>query len=156
MRKIQLMGAVALMVPFTAIAADTAEIKAGRWEEVMTMTSVTFDGKPVAAGALPGGSNSRFVCISAEESMDPAKHFLSAGQNGKCTPNGMVTSGQIHVIGMCTSDKFDGMIITGEGSYDLSKYHVNAKMSAKMKERPIAITMTVEGRYVGACNGTEG
>jgi hypothetical protein len=67
----------------------------------------------------------------------------------------MITVGQIHLIGRCSSDKFDEMFITGEGSYDLSKYHVNAKMSGKMKQRPIVITMTVEGLHVGACNGTE-
>jgi hypothetical protein len=155
MRKVQLVGLVAVMVPFAAMAADKAEIEAGRWEEVLTMTGMTVGGNPVPTSALPGGSTSRFVCISREEAIDPAKHFLSVGQNGKCTPNGMVVDGQINVIGKCSSDKFDQMLITGEGSYDLSKYHVNAKMTAKLKERPIAITMTVTGRHVGACDGTE-
>ena len=155
MRKTQLIGAVALMVPFAAVAADTPEIKAGRWEEVMTMTSVTVGGNSVPLSALPDGSKSRFVCISPEEAVDPAKHFLSVNENSKCTPNGMVAGGQINVIGQCSSDKFERMIITGHGTYDLSTYDVSAKMTGELKQRPIVITMTVKGRHVGACNGTE-
>ena len=155
MRKNQLIGAVALMVPFAAVAADTPEINAGRWEEVMTMTSVTVGGNSVPLSALPDGSKSRFVCISPEEAIDPAKHFLSVNENSKCTPNGMVAGGQINVIGQCSSDKFERMIITGNGTYDLSTYVVSAKMTGELKQRPIVITMTVKGRRVGACNGTE-
>ena len=155
MRKTQLVGVIALMIPFAAMAADRAEIEAGRWEEVMTMTSVTLGGDPIPMSTFPEGSKSKFVCISPEEASDPAKHFLSVGQNSKCTPNGMVADGRINLIGMCSTDKFAQMLITGEGSYDLSKYRVNARMTGKLKERPIVITMTVEGRHVGACNGTE-
>lgn len=155
MRKTQAIGVFALLVPFAAMAADTAEIKAGRWEEVMTMTSATLAGKALPMSAFPDGAKSRFVCISAEESMDPAKHFLNAGQTGKCTPNGMVAGGKINVIGKCSSDRFDQMIIFGDGDYDLSRYHVNAKMTGQLNQRPIAITATIEGRYVGACDGTE-
>ena len=155
MRKSQLIGAIALVIPFAAIAADSVEIKAGRWEEVMTMTGMTLDGKPIPMSTLSDDPKSKLVCISPAESKDPAKHFLSVGQNDKCTPNGMITAGQIHLIGKCSDDKLADMFITGEGSYDLSKYHVNAKMTGKLKERPVAMTMTVEGRHVGACDGSE-
>ena len=155
MRKTQAIGALALLVPFAAIAADTPEIKAGRWEEVIAITGMTVGGTAISTDSIPGGASTRFVCMSAEDAVDPSKHFLGAGQDSKCTPNGMVTGGRINLIGQCTTEKFGQMIMTGEGSYNLSTFEVTAKMSGKLKERPISITMSSRGRHVGDCDGTE-
>jgi hypothetical protein len=155
MRIVQTAGALALAIPFVATAADPAQLKAGRWEETMTMTGMTFNGAPVPISGAPQDTKSRFVCIDAEEAIDPAKHFLSIGQEGKCVPNGMVSEGRIHVIGQCTTEKFGSMLITGTGTYRFATYDVGVKMTAKLKDRPVAISMTAKGRYVGACDGSE-
>ena len=155
MRKTPVIGAVALVIPFAAVAADKAEIRAGRWEEVMTMTSLTLGGTSVPMSEIPNSSTTRKVCVSAEEASDPAKHFLSVGQDSKCTPNGMVVDGRINLIGQCTMEKFGKMLITGEGTYQLSNYQVTAKMTGELKQRPIVITMAIKGRHIGACDSAE-
>jgi hypothetical protein len=142
-------------IPATALAADTVQLTAGRWEEVTTITGLTLGGKAIALDAMPNRVTTKLTCISAEEALDPAKRFLKPDSQNRCEPGGTVSGGRIALQGTCTDSKFGRMIVTGAGTYQPKSYEVSARLEGRAMDLPAVITMGIKARHVGICTGAE-
>ena len=155
MRKVQWIGAAVVMVPFAAIAADTVQMTEGRWEEVMTVTSASLGGKAISPDTVPDNTKTKFTCISANQSRDPAQYFLKPDKKNACQPSGTVANGRIAMGGTCNNEKIGSTVIEANGTYQPNSYEIDARATLEIKQMPLILNFTSKGRYVGKCDGTE-
>ena len=155
MRKSQLVAAFAVIIPFAAVAADSVQMTAGRWEEVSTVTGATLDGKTIPADSVPNGTKTKFSCISANQARDPANFFLKQDKKKHCQPSGTVSGGRIAMTATCETDKAGRMVISAQGTYQPDRYDIDATSTLEIKQLPFVMSFTSKGRYLGKCLGDE-
>lgn len=153
--KRSLLGAVAVLST-TAIAADSVQLKPGRWIETAVPEWVTISGTAVP---LPSKDpQTKHVCLTEAEAADPKLYFATIKDTDRCgTPTGDVAGGKIALVGTCITDgaQVTSSQIAIDGSYGGERYSAKAKMNADMDGKPMVVMLSVEGRFEGACRGDE-
>ena len=153
--KRSLLGALAVLSS-TAIAADSVQLKPGRWIETAVPDWITISGTAVP---LPSKDpQTKHVCLTEAEAADPKLYFATIKDKDRCgVPTGDVAAGKIALIGSCVTDgaKDTSSQIAIDGSYGGERYSANAKMNADMDGKPMVVMLSIEGRFDGACRGDE-
>lgn len=153
-RTLGIAAVVALATP--AIAADSVQLKSGRWIETAVAESMTMSGKPVVIP--PAGPQIKHVCLTIAEAADPKLYFATVKSKDRCAiPAGTVNAGTIALVGTCTNDGAPGTAseIAIDGSYGGERYAAKARLTADMDGQPMVIVMNINGRFDGACHGDE-
>lgn len=149
------MPAVLVALSAAALAADSVQLTAGRWEEKMTVQSASLDGKPLSPDAL-GTAEASFTCIPAAEAADPSLYFKKSQASEGCgMPQGVVEGGRISLSGSCNPPGSGAMSLRLEGTYAGTAYRGTATATMVAQGKPLVVTTVIEGRHVGSCTGDE-
>lgn len=152
MRRMHALLAAALMVPVAATASDSVQMKAGRWQESSTITSVTIDGRAMPLELLQNAIEPSFTCITPEQALDPARYFTDQGPDVDCeTPRGSVAGGRIALASTCRFGDNGPSQVAVTGTYSPDAYRVAVRTDGTMNGRPMAVQMTIDGRFTGPC-----
>jgi len=146
--------AAAIVVPVTAMAADSVQMTPGRWEERMNLISATLAGQNLPVDGFPGQNQTEYSCISPAEAADPAAYFLSHSSGDGCDPHGTVANGHISISGTCMRNDRPMQLVL-DGTYGRDTYRVTAQATTSVKSQSMVMNIVMDARYVGACKGDE-
>ena len=151
-----MLAAAVAVLPVMALAADSVQMAPGRWMETFTTTGATVAGKAVPASAL-GEPASKAVCMSAAEAADPQTYFQSrSGAGGSCAaPTGSVAGGTLALASTCARPDGATVAIEVKGGYSKDSYNAAIRAQDGTGAAQTVVTMTVSGKYEGACRGDE-
>jgi hypothetical protein len=157
MRPGPIFAAAIVLLPTIALAADSVQMTAGRWVETFTTTSANIAGKAVPAAQL-GEAVSKPVCMSPAEAADARTFFQSRGGGGSncADPTGTVGSGKLALVSTCRQDGGAPVVLEVKGDYGAATYNAAIRAQSGAAPSQTVVTMTVTGRYEGACRGDEG
>lgn len=144
-------------LPAMAIAADSVQLKPGRWIETATPESIMVGGK--AQPLAPEDTKTKTLCLTDAEGTDPRLYFATAEDNALCTaPSGSVAGGKIDLGNTCRADaasQQEERVLKIDGSYGPERYLVKASMKTHAGPNDVEIRIDVAGRFDGACKGDE-
>lgn len=145
-------------IPAMAIAADSVQMKPGRWIETAVPTSIMVAGKPQAIG--PEQSKTKSICLSDAEAANPRSYFAVAVKTKACTqPMGGVADGKIELASSCAKDPAaadsEARAIKINGTYGAENYAAKAVMTTKFNTAPVELKLDITGRFDGVCKGDE-
>ena len=149
-----LLAAVAVLST-TAMAADSVQLRPGRWIETVIPEEVTMGGTAVP---IPSSPQTKLVCLTEAEAADPRIYFATIKDEDRCgAPTGTVAAGKIALNGNCIQDGTPNTStqIAIDGSYHGERYAAKARMNADMDGTPMVVRLSIEGRFDGACRGDE-
>ncbi len=151
------LGAIAVV---GACRGET-RMEAGRWEMTYSITDATIPGAPPEmVEQLRAQKETKNSCLTEEEARAPLDKMMTKSSDESCTTrdmkmeggrlSGSVTCQQPGGAGEMTAD------ITGEYTKDTMKLDMEADVnSPALPGQKMEMTMRLEGRRVGACDGTE-
>lgn len=155
MIRIATFGLVA--VSATSLAADSVQLKPGRWLETMVPKSIVVAGKPL--DIANSTSTIKIVCLSAAEGAEPRLYFAAIKDKDRCVaPTGGVANGKIALASRCSNgDKIKPIAaeLDVQGTYGGENYAVTAKMSTLVDGKAAVMTMDATGHFEGPCRGDE-
>lgn len=155
MRIRPILAAAIVLVPAMALAADSVQMTPGRWVETFTTTSATIGGTAVPAAQL-GPPASKPVCMTAAEAADARSFFQARSGGSACgDPTGTVGGGAIALAATCARDGAAPVAIEVKGTYGKATYNAAIRAQGGSGATGTLVTMTVTGRYEGACRGDE-
>lgn len=144
-------AAAILLLPMAALAADSTHLSPGRWSESLRMDSATIDGRALGERQLDRSANVRHVCIGAEEAADPRRYFTAHTSGGECSaPEGVVADGRIDLSATCGA-----MAMRMTGSFASDRFDAVVSSSFDRNGKRAEMRSRLEGRLVGACDGSE-
>ena len=144
-------------LPAMAIAADSVQLKPGRWIETATPESIMVGGK--AQPLAPEDTKTKTLCLTDAEAAEPRLYFATAEDNDLCTaPSGTVAGGKIDLGNICRADaasRQEERVLKIDGSYGPERYAAKASMKTHAGANDVEIRIAVAGRFDGACKGDE-
>ena len=154
----RLLALALVAIPAMAIAADSVQMKPGRWIETAVPTSIMVAGKPQAIG--PEQSKTKSICLSDAEGADPHSYFAVAVKTTACTqPMGPVAGGKIELASSCAKDPAvadsEARSIKINGTYGAENYAAKAVMTTRFNNAPVEFKLDITGRFDGVCKGDE-
>lgn len=154
--RILLLASVAL--PAVALAADSVQVKPGRWVETAIPTSILVNGQ--AQPISPSETTVKKRCLSAAEGADPRLYFGTTGRKALCTPpSRTVAAGEVAIANHCDKDPASpdsqARDLSITGTYGAQRYAAKAVMTTKFGDAPIEVHLAVTGQFDGQCKGDE-
>jgi len=144
-------AAALLVLPVAAIAADTVQLKPGRWE-VQSATSAASNGRAIPPAFVPN-TPPAYRCLSPATAANPTGYFLKATNCG--APEGRAEGGNIRLKTRCTSPNGVKISMDVSGTYTSDSYDVVTRSIGKLKGVTLDTTFHDRARYVGPCQGDE-
>ena len=145
-----------IIMSTTTLAADSVQLRPGRWIETAIAESAMMNGKPIE---LPrAGPQTKHVCLTIAEAADPKLYFATVKNKDRCgMPTGSVNAGRIALVGKCTNGgkSETPSEIAIDGSYGGEAYAAKARMKTDMDGQAMTVVISVNGRFDGACHGDE-
>lgn len=143
------------------VAESDVRPRAGRWESTMTMDQIDMpEMPPEAALAMKqavGGTTKIVTCLTPEEAAKPDADYLRNVEDPGCKYD-KFTMGGGKIASAMTCDMGNGgkRTMTVTGTYSPDAYMMNVKSEGAVAEgMPGSMTMTINSRRVGECDGTE-
>jgi|GEM_PF-3849755 hypothetical protein len=161
--KKRLLGVVAGVVTamFGGVAANAEELprlQLGAWEQTIQLEAPQFKGLPPAIAqqlVKQLGEKKTRLCITSKEQNGLMDGFLE-GSEGRCAIKDVSRKGNIYSwVAACSGDNE----LVGSGSvrstFTMNKssesaYTVNVVSKGQIRGNPMAHSMSIEGRYLGA------
>jgi len=153
----KLMAAASIVIPVAALAADSVQMKPGRWQERMRLTSMIVEGKTIPVAADKRNNATRFSCISAQTAADPRRHFDEVQPGDECQPleGTTVANGRLFARARCNLDEKIPFTMTLEGTYGSENYHAVINGQGMVAGKTVTVSGAADGSYVGTCKGDE-
>lgn len=156
MRVIDRCFALALVaLPLAAMAQQADQFAPGRWEDRIQFTGLSIGGAAQQVEALNASAKPRYSCVTPEMARAPALYFMGHQPGDNCTtPEGSVANGTISLKSIC-SLKGAPLTVSVRGRYDALTYHTDVTAEGLLPRGTLSMTMTADGKMVGACRGDE-
>lgn len=144
-----------------AAAADRSDMpKAGRWQVDSEVLEVSLPGMPPeAAGMMNDGFADMFgnyaYCMTQEEA-EAGPEALWDDTSGRCEWEQFeMGDGRANSIANCTDPGGGTVRVEMAGTYSDSAYSATNTMTLSMPGGDGKVSVKVEGRHMGACDGSE-
>ena len=149
--RFKLAATALVIVPAAALAADTVQLTAGRWE-ILSATSAARDGRAIPPAFLPQAVPT-YRCLSPAIAADPTGYFLKAITCG--SPEGRAAAGSVRIKTRCTSPNGVKISMDVSGSYSSTSYDIVTHSVGKLSGITLDTIFHDRARYVGSCRGDE-
>ena len=141
-----------------ANAEELPRLQLGAWEQTIKLEAPQFKGLPPAIAqqlVKQLGEKKTRLCITSREQNDLMEGFLE-GSEGRCAIKDVSRKGNVYSwVAACSGDHE----LVGNGSVQStftmnkpseSAYTVNVVSKGQIRGNPMAHSMSIEGRYLGA------
>lgn len=154
-------SAAEVQAKVAAATADADMIAPGRWEGTMTIHDMRMPKLPPAAQAkmadAMGKARSFVSCVTPEEVKAKRGFFTGDQGNKSCTYERFTMDGGKIDAAMTCKNSGGAMSAKMTGSYSVDAYHMDMASTTDSNSpyAAMSMTMTVDGKRIGACRGTE-
>jgi hypothetical protein len=150
------LGAVAVL---GACRGGDAQMEAGRWEMTSSVTDMSMPGAPPEViEQAKAQKDTKMSCLTEEEARAPLEKMMSKGGDQACRPTDMKMEGG-KISGKVSCQQGGGQLSADiSGTYGADR--IEMEMATKIQNpaapgQQVEMTVRMDGRRVGACDGTE-